>query len=327
MTSRAASATIASVEAGMRAARGSLIAALLVLAAGPAVGIGDWQEKRVMVDGISIRCLDTGLPGGEAPGGEAPGPTILFVHGYCGAAANFSPLLACLSAGVGGVSGSLRCIAVDLPGCAGSDKPEIPYSTAGFVDFLDSFRRSLGLGRIVLVGHSMGGQICVHFTERFPQAVQKLILIAPDGLAGEEGGWLAVTGLGPLVEAGLMLANRSFVEVALRTVVFSDQALVSPALVDCFAEGLLTPEGVRATAEITRRVIGHDPVDGILPRIRQPTLVIWGAEDRLLKPSWGYRFVALLPEAELFVLSECGHAPMLEKPAETAGLIAAFLSR
>jgi abhydrolase domain-containing protein 6 len=306
----------------MCAARVSLLVVLALLALRFPAGAEGLSAQSLTVDGIRVRYFDTGVPGDAAAA-----RTILFVHGYCGAAANFSPLLPFLSAGEGGAFRSLRCIAVDLPGCAGSDKPDIPYSTASLVDFLDSFRQALGLDSIILVGHSMGGQICVHFAERFPQAVQKLILIAPDGLAGEEGGWLAVTGLGPLVEAGLMLANRSFVEIALRAVVFSDQGLVSPALVDCFAEGLLTPEGVRATAEIARGVIGHDPVDGILPRIRQPTLVIWGAEDRLLKPSWGHRFVALLPEAELFVLPGCGHAPMLEKPAETAGLIAAFLSR
>ena len=306
----------------MCAVRVPLLAVFALLALCSPAGAEGLQARWLSVDGVRVRYFDTGVPGDAAAE-----RTILFVHGYCGSAANFAQLCASLAAAEGCPCGPSRCVAVDLPGCAGSDKPDVPYSTAWFVDFLQSFRRALGLEDLVLVGHSMGGQICLHYTQRFPHAVEKLILIAPDGLAGEEGGWLALTTLGPLVDAGLMRANRSFVEIALRTVILSDPSFATPALVDCFAEGLLTPEGARATAAITRDVIGHDPVDAILPGIFQKTLVIWGAEDRLLRPSWAPRFVQLLPAAELALVDGCGHEPMIEKPAETAALIAAFLAR
>ena len=274
-----------------------------------------WRD----VDGIAVRYLDTGVPSGAPEGVEAP-RTILFVHGYCGAAYNFLPLYPLLAA-------RCRCIAVDLPGCAGSAKPDIEYSIAFFVDFLDSFRRKLGLGRFVLVGHSMGGQISAHYAQRHPRAVEKLVLVAPDGLAGEEGGWLALARLDPLIDAGLALSNRSFVTIALRTIIFHDPAMVSPDLVDCFAEGLLSAEGARATALITRGIIGHDPVDDVLPGLPQETLVIWGESDRLLSVRWAPRYIELLPRAELRTLPACGHVPTLEKPAETAALIGEFLDR
>ena len=274
-----------------------------------------WRD----VDGIAVRYLDTGVPSGVPEGVEAP-RTILFVHGYCGAAYNFLPLFPFLAV-------RCRCVAVDLPGCAGSAKPDIEYSIAFFVDFLDSFRRKLGLGRFVLVGHSMGGQISAHYAQRHPRAVEKLVLVAPDGLAGEEGGWLALTRLDPLIDAGLALSNRSFVTIALRTIIFHDPAMVSPDLVDCFAEGLLSAEGARATALITRGIIGHDPVDDVLPGLPQETLVIWGESDRLLSVRWAPRYIELLPRAELRTLPACGHVPTLEKPAETAALIGEFLDR
>ena len=273
-----------------------------------------WRD----VDGIAVRYLDTGAPSGAPEGVEEP-RTILFVHGYCGAAYNFLPLFPFLAS-------RCRCVAVDLPGCAGSAKPDIEYSIAFFVDFLDSFRRKLGLGRFVLVGHSMGGQISAHYAQRHPRAVEKLVLVAPDGLAGEEGGWLVLARLDPLINAGLALTNRSFVTIALRTIIFHDPAMVSPDLVDCFAEGLLSAEGARATALITRGIIGHDPVDDVLPGLPQETLVIWGESDRLLSVRWAPRYIELLPRAELRTLPACGHVPTLEKPAETAALIGEFLS-
>lgn len=295
---------------------GVLLASLAPAA--PLDAVDDALVRWGEVDGIAVRYVDTGSPEGT-PGRDAP-PTILFVHGYCGAAANFLSLLPFLAP-------SARCIAVDLPGCAGSAKPELDYDIPFFVRFLESFRRSLGLERFVLAGHSMGGQIAVHYTRGFPAAVQKLILIAPDGLAGEEGGWRVIARLDPLIDAGLSLTNRSFVTIALRTIVFHDPALVNPDLVDCFAKGLLTPEGAYATALITRRIIGHDPVDEVLPDIQQETLVVWGEKDRLLSPRWAPRYIELLPRAELAVVPECGHVPMLEKPRLTAVLIAEFVGR
>jgi pimeloyl-ACP methyl ester carboxylesterase len=297
-----------------------LLALLAFLALATPLSAGEdtfvrWRH----IDGMAVRYSDTGAPEGAPEGEEAP-PTIIFVHGYCGAAANFLPLFPFLAP-------SARCVAVDLPGCAGSAKPGLDYDVPFFVGFLESFRRRLGLESFVLVGHSMGGQIAAHYTRRFPETVQKLVLVAPDGLAGEEGGWRVIARLDPLIEAGLALTNRSFVTIALRTIIFHDPALVNPDLVDCFAEGLLTPEGAHATALIAHGIIGHDPVDEVLPHIAHETLVIWGKNDRLLSPSWAPRYIELLPRAELRMLPGCGHAPMLEKPEQTAALIAEFLGR
>ncbi len=285
------------------------------LPARPSEASGNPLIHRAVVDGVAVRYLDTAphLAGTH-------GRTLLFVHGFCGAGAHFEPLFPLLS-GVG------RCIAVDLPGCAGSDKPDAPYSVDYFVEFLDSFCRTLGLTRVALVGHSMGGQIAVHFADRFPGRVDRLVLLAPDGLEGEEGVWLAATELGSLLEAGFSRTNRSMVEIALRTVIFGDTAAVRPDVVDSFAEQFETPQGIRALAAITRDVIGHDPVDEVLPRIGQETLLLWGADDRLLRPRWAQKFLRLLPRCELAMLEGCGHELMLEDPQGVAGLVSAFLSR
>jgi pimeloyl-ACP methyl ester carboxylesterase len=153
------------------------------------------------------------------------------------------------------------------------------------------------------------------------------VLLAPDGLEGEEGVWLAATELGTLLEAGFSRTNRSMIEIALRTVIFGDTTAVRPDVVDSFAEQFDTREGVCALAAITRDVIGHDPVDEVLPRIGQETLLLWGTDDRLLRPRWAQKFLRLLPRCELAMLEGCGHELMLEDPEAVAGLVRAFLSR
>lgn len=273
------------------------------------------RARWTSVDGIRVRYFDT-----ESPGKPVVGPVLLFVHGYCGSGSHFELLFPLLD-DVG------RCVAMDMPGCAASEKPDAPYSVSYFVEFLESFCSVLGLDRVVLVGHSMGGQLAVHFAHRYPERVERLVLLAPDGLAGEEGVWLVATELGTFLEAAFSLANRSMVELALRAVIFGEQAAVRPEVVDSFAQQFETAEGIRSLAAITRDVIGSDPVDEILPSIRHDTLVAWGDEDRLLRPRWANIYAAALPRCRLEWLSGCGHELMLEDPRAVAGLIRGFIAR
>jgi len=288
-------------------------AILLALSAQLPLGASDASLSCwATVDGMSIHYLDSGPSRTEA--------VLLFVHGYSGSAANFKPLFEPLSS-------VARCIAVDLPGCGRSEKPDTHYTIPFFVDFLASFCRTIGLEKFVLVGHSMGGQIALHYIHRYPYAEGKIVLLAPDGLSGEEGIWLPLAGLGPIVDLGLMLNNRLFIEIALRANVLFDPAYASSEFLDSVAESQLSPGGPRATASITREAIGHDPVDGILPSIRQEALIVWGENDKVLKPEWGSRFLALLPRASLHLLPRCGHMVSIEKAVETADLIAEFINR
>ena len=290
----------------------AMLAALLVLCPLAGASAASVPLSRVVaVDGIDIHFLDTG-------GGPA---TLLLVHGWCGSSADFQPMLLRMPP-------EIRCIAVDLPGCGASGKPEIEYDIPFFVDFLSSFCGTMGLDRFVLAGHSMGGQVAAHFVRKYPDRVEKLILLDPYGLEGEEGGWLPLARLGGLVEVGFRLNTRLIIEMAVRgNLLYRPSQGVVDWLVDSTARSIMGPEGSRATASITRNVIGRDPVDGILPGIAQRTLVIWGANDRLLAPRWGERFVALLPNATLETIPLCGHMPTLEKPEEIAGLIAGFIGR
>ncbi len=284
-------------------------AALLVLCTlDGASASSDPLSRVVAVDGIDIHFLDTGR-----------GPaTLLLVHGWCGSSADFYPMLLHMPP-------EIRCIAVDLPGCGASGKPEIEYDIPFFVDFLSSFCGAMGLERFFLAGHSMGGQVAAHFARKYPDSVETLILIDPYGLEGEEGEWLPLARLGSLVDVGFRLNTRLFIEMAVRgNLLYRTSQGIVDWLVDSTARSILGLEGSRATASITRNVIDRDPVDSVLPGIAQRTLVIWGANDSLLPPRWGERFVALLPNATLETVPQCGHMPTLEKPEETAELIADF---
>jgi len=269
------------------------------------------MDTWVTVNGMRIHCLAAGADGNEPP--------IVMVHGWAGAAADWAPLLRVLPGGT-------RAIAVDLPGSGQSDKPDAPYDIPWFLDFLRTFCAAAGASTIILAGHSLGGLIAVHFAARFPSVVEKLILVDPYGLRGERGKGESLARLGPLVSLGFSLNQRAFIERAMRANVLHrpGEELVRTA-VDSTASSILGPGGSRAIARVTRRVVGRLHVDGLLPGIFQPTLLLWGENDRLLPPKWGNVFASLLPRATLQTIPETGHMPMLERPAEVAEKIARFL--
>lgn len=266
--------------------------------------------RSVTVGGIPIHYVDTRPEGGAA--------TLLCVPGYNGSVAEFLPIMRRLPS-------SWRLVAVDLPGNGKSGKPDIAYSISGFVDFLSAFSSEIGLSRFTLVGHSMGGQIAVHFTHRFPQTVERLILLDPYGLEGEADAWMPLARSGPIVDIALAMNTRLFIEWSLRLNLFYDPAKVSEEYIDAAAEAMLSPEGRNSVSRITREVLGTEPVDALLPQIDQETLLLWGEEDRLLEPKWSMRFAALLPRVRLRMVPQCGHSPAVEQPDGTAALIADFV--
>jgi 2-hydroxy-6-oxonona-2,4-dienedioate hydrolase len=286
-----------------------LVVALLPVARG---SCADIVSRFVDVDGVSIHLLDTAPTRGDLA-------AAILVHGWAGCAADFRPLLERLA-------DDRRWIAFDFPGCGQSDKPDMHYSISGMAGFVESLRGALGTATVDLVGHSLGGQVAVHYAVRHPDRIRRLVLVDPYGLAGEEGGMRCLPRLGPLVDLAFGLNSRCLIRSFMRRKVFHGTAGLEDA-VDAKAASLLTPGGNRAVARITREAVGTEPVDELLPLVDRETLVIWGVEDRFLPIRWVDGWMRGLPRAEYCPVAECGHMPIAEKPGETAVALEEFLQR
>jgi pimeloyl-ACP methyl ester carboxylesterase len=150
-----------------------------------------------------------------------------------------------------------------------------------------------------LVGHSSGGAAAVLAAVAAPDAVERLVLLAP---------------------AGVFL-TRSRLAFA---VPLARQVLHTPGRL---------PNMVRDTLRVGpwrlwRIASGLLRVDLLpeLPRVRARTLVVWGADDPLLAPATGKTFEERIPDARLVVLPDCGHIPMLEAPDELNRELIEFLA-
>ncbi len=142
------------------------------------------------------------------------GPTLVLVHGLGGDADQWAFCFQALSA-------SHRVVALELLGFGRSDKPNITYRIAGFVEVLEGFLQALAIERASLLGHSLGGWIVAAFALQFPDRVHRLIL---NDACGIDSGAIK-----PPVD--LNISTRAHMRVMLDSM-FYDKSLVTNELVD-----------------------------------------------------------------------------------------------
>jgi 2-hydroxy-6-oxonona-2,4-dienedioate hydrolase len=139
-----------------------------------------------------------------------------------------------------------------------------------------------------LVGHSMGGTVAVETAARAPEAVGRLVLIAPAGIFPSRSRRSYTL---PLARSTLMRAPTQLPRMV------RDTVRVGPLRLWHMSSDLLRGD-----------------ITPALRAVRAPSLVVWGANDRLLPPALGEEFRTLIPDCRLVVLPKCGHIPMLECP-------------
>jgi pimeloyl-ACP methyl ester carboxylesterase len=177
---------------------------------------------------------------------------------------------------------------------------------------------ALGIERPHLAGHSMGGMIAAEMAALAPHAVDRLVLVSSAGL------WLDAH---PVPDIFAMLPFE------LAEVLFADPAVGEKILtggLDFDDDSALTTLMVARARQLgmAGKILFPVPnrrLSKRLYRIANPTLLVWGAEDRLVPPVYGEAFEAALDDARLVLVDDAGHMITVEQPAALADEIAAFL--
>jgi pimeloyl-ACP methyl ester carboxylesterase len=272
------------------------------------------------VDGLRVRCLTAG----------AGGPPTLLLHGGGFDSAEFS-----YGRVVGPLSRGRRVFAPDWPGFGGSDKPDLDYDLAYYVDFLDHLMDALGLARAALIGISMGGGAALGFALNKPERVEKLVLVDSYGLGreiprGRLGYFLARTPLVADLIYALMRRSRRILRLGLLSIVH-DRRTVTDDLTEEAHALLSEPDSGRAFRSFRANEVRWDGLrtdfSDRLGEITAPTLIIHGAHDRAVPVAWARRAHRRLPNSELRVFHGCGHWPPRECPEEFNRVVEDFLSR
>jgi len=177
---------------------------------------------------------------------------------------------------------------------------------------------ALGLQRPHLIGHSMGGMIAAEMAVLNPRGVDRLVLIDAAGLWLDEHPIPDIFSMLPFKLGGLLFHDPKQGEAILTGGVdFSD----SQALTD-FMVGNARRLG---TAGKILFPIPNRRLSKRLYRLTNPTLVVWGEDDRLIDPVYADRWLELVPQATKALIPEAGHMAPYEQPDGVAAAIVSFL--
>jgi pimeloyl-ACP methyl ester carboxylesterase len=225
------------------------------------------------------------------------------------------------------LSQQFRVIAVDLKGFGFSGKPDGDYTRRAQGDLVVRLLDHLKIDRAILCGSSMGGEVSVNAAVRRPDRVSALILVDSGGVTVGGGGSVvpAVTEwpvIGPAI-AALALTSDSLVRDGLR-MNFYDDSMVTDEQVAAHYRPLKTRNGQRA-AYLARAQAAINPIEPEINKIKQPTLIVWGAEDEIIPLEAGRRLNSLIAGSRLVVFDKCGHLPHSEMPVRFMGEVRSFI--
>ena len=224
-----------------------------------------------------------------------------------------------------------RIISFDLPGFgltgpfAGQYTPD-DYRGDTYARFVIDLLDALRLPHAVLGGNSLGGEIAWRVATLAPERVERLILVdavgPPFTPEAVPIGFMAAR-LPVLGWISQHLTPRELVADSVASV-YGDPSRVSAPLVDRYYELTLREGNRRAlNRRLNQMVIGEDAER--IAQVKQPTLILWGARDRLIPPAVGRDFAQRIAGSQLVVLEGLGHVPQEEDPVRSVEPVKAFL--
>jgi len=253
------------------------------------------------------------------------GPPIVFLHGVLGSHEVWADLAAELAQ-------EHTVVVPDLFGHGASDKHEGDYSLGAHAAGVRDLLSALGFDRVTMIGHSLGGGIALQFSYLFPERVEALVLVASGGLGREVNLLLrAPTFPGsewvlPVIASRWATRQGNTLSRGLRMVGVKGGPDVAQAWHGF--ESLGDAESRRAFLATIRSVVGPEgqrvSAQELLPGITVPTLLVWGARDRMIPLAHAQEAVQKIPDARLVVFDRGGHFPHLDEPDRFADLIREF---
>jgi len=266
------------------------------------------------VGGMPVHYRDEGNPADSVP--------LVLLHGTGASLHTFDPWVKVLKQ-------KRRVIRMDLPGFGLTGPfPDRDYSTDHYVEFLGEFLADMKIGKCILAGNSLGGQIAWRFTAKNPELVKKLVLIDAAGYprnVKSEPIAFKIAGI-PILNKILTFITPRFVVRASVENVYADRTKVSEALVDRYFELSLREGNRQALVDRIRSFQDPEPVE-LIRGITQPTLVLWGENDLLIPLETAQKFHRDLPNDTLVILPGTGHVPMEESPGESLAPLLHFLDK
>ncbi len=271
--------------------------------------VGPWQ----------LHVRDSGPPSSAHGKSDAQtdAPAVVLLHG-------FGSSLQTWDAWAQGLAATHRVVRIDLPGSGLSPPdPARDYRDERSLQLLSALLDDLGLKRVSLVGHSMGGRIAWTFAARFPERINKLVLVAPDGYASfgfEYGQPMEVP-----ATLGLMrhVLPKPLLRMNLKAAYAQPESL-SDAVTTRYHDLILAPGARQAMLDRLAQTVLQEP-GPLLRQIQAPTLLVWGEADAMIPVSNASDYLQAITGSRLVSWPQVGHLPQEEAAQLSLKAVVDFL--
>ena len=271
------------------------------------------HSRFIEIDGATVHFQEFGAP---------DKPTMILIHGYTASTFVWKTIAPELA------RAGFHVIAVDLIGFGYSDKPAwFDYKIASQARIIERLMNRLGIGRATLVGSSYGGAVSLSVALDYAERVEKLVLV--DAVCNDE----------VLAKPILKLATMRGIGELLAPFVIDSKLLQKARMRETLApenHHLITKNRVEAASHPLHAKDAHHSVLATVRNwdacrlsedaqfIKQPTLIIWGEDDKIIPIHNGEHLYHSILNSRFVVLKNCGHLPQEEKPEIFINLVSEF---
>ena len=255
------------------------------------------------------------------------GPAVLLIHGMAGSSNSWKDVLPLLAR-------DHLVIAPDLLGHGESAKPIGDYSLGAHASGLRDLLTVLRVGRVTVVGQSLGGGVAMQLAYQHPEIAERLAIVSSGGLGREVGMILRLLSL-PGSELVLPVAVPRFVRDCGNWMSgkLSKQGVRAPHVAEMWRAyaSLAEPENRFAFIRTLRSVVdvGGQTVsanDRLYLAAAMSTLIVWGSDDPIIPVEHGIAAHEAMPGSRLEIFEGCGHFPQAQEPTRFVEVLRDFIA-
>ena len=228
--------------------------------------------------------------------------TLLLLHGLFGALSNFESI-------IDHFSGKINVVVPMLPIF---ELPLRNLSVVGLVKHVHDFVQFKGYKQVNLVGNSLGGHVAILFALDRPDILRSMTLTGSSGLFEA-----------PLGSTFPKRGNYEFVQKKTESTFYNPHVATKELVDEVYDIVNDRGKAIRVIA-IAKSALRHN-IGERLVKIQRPALLVWGKHDTITPAFVGEKFHELIADSRLYILENCGHAPMMEHPEEFNRLLKEFL--
>jgi non-heme chloroperoxidase len=254
--------------------------------------------------------LSTGVRLNYVEQGNKKGTPVILLHGVGDSWRSFETTMSFLPS-------SLRVFAITQRGHGDSEKPTEGYSAADFAGDVAAFIKEKKLGKVIVVGHSLGGMVAQHFALNYPQLTEAIVIMASTSAPSK------IPGSAEFSDFVMQLEEPMYEEFMKQ---FQQGSLANP--IDSNYFKMLLAEGMKLPLQVFKAVFtafNSFDVTNQLANITQPAMIAFGEKDTNFPAETQQSLINNIQNATIIEYEGAGHAFHWEQPKKVADDIAAFI--